>query len=252
MTAAPGAVPLDLPLALRQIALGFWHDFAPIVLLGFVMVTLPEVALALAGTHGGSTVIATFGGMLRVLYVVIVSHGTLARLDDRPLGPRIFARAGVAASPRALSVALLLGAGVVLVLVALLLAGLAGGAAIVVRVAVIAVAFAVAVVAVPAIPLALVERRAPVATLTRAAALTAGNRGRIAIVIGVVVLTIVPARLVIAASVYGLAASAARMGAIDAGMTLASPGLWLIALFDLLGWSVGAVVPAVIYRGLRN
>lgn len=252
MTKPAAAAPLDVALALRRIVLGFWHDFAPIVLLGIIMVLVPEVVLALAGTHGGSTIVATFGGMLRVLYVVIVSYGALARLDGRPLGLRVFARTGVAASPRALSVALLLGAGVVLVQVGLLLAGLAGDAAIGVRASLVVAGFAVAVVVTPAVPLALVERRTPVATLARAVALTRGNRGRIAIILGVVVLTIVPARLVIAATVYGLAPSVARVGAIDAAMTLASPGLWLLALFDLLGWGVAAVVPAAVFRGLRN
>ena len=252
MTTTSGGVRLDVPLALRRIALGFWHDFAPIVLLGFVMVTIPEVALALAGTNGGSTIIATFGGMLAVLYVVIVSHGVLLRLDGNPAGARAFARAGVAASPRASSVALLLGAGTVLVLVGLLLAGLAGAGAIVVRIGIVATAFAVATVVAPAVPLALVERRSPFATLAEVAVLTRGNRGRIAVVLGTVALTIVPARLVVAATVYGVAASAARTGAIDASMTLTSPGLWLLALFDLLAWGVGAVVPAVIYQGLRK
>lgn len=252
MTTTSPAVPFDVPLAMRRIGLGFWHDFAPIVLLGFVMVTIPEVALALAGTHDGSTIIATFGGMLEVLYVVIVSHGAFARLDGRPLGPRAFARAGVATSPRALSVALLLGAGVVLVLVGLLLAGLAGAGAIIVRIGIVATAFVIAAIVAPAVPLALVERRSPLSTLAQTAALTRGNRGRIAIVLGAVGLTIVPARLVVAATVYGVAASAARTGAIDASMTLASPGLWLMALFDLLSWGLGAVVPAVIYRGLQK
>ena len=66
-----------------------------------------------------------------------------------------------------------------------------------------------------------------------------------------VALTIVPARLVIAATVYGTGASLARTAAVDAAMTWASPGLWLLALFDLLAWGVAAVVPAAVFAGLE-
>ena len=193
----------DVALALRRIATVFWHDFAAIVVLGFGMVTLPQVALALAGTHSGSTVVATFGGMLRVLYVVIVSHGALARLRGKPLAPHDFARAGLAASPRAIGTGLLLGAGAVLVLVGLLLAGLAREAMLI-RIAMVAAACAAAVIVAPAIPLALVTRAAPLAAVAAAARLTRGRRGGIAVVLGLVALTIVPARLVVAATVYGL------------------------------------------------
>lgn len=242
--------PFDVALALRRIGGSFWHDFAPIVVLGFGMVTLPEIALALAGTHAGSTVVATFAGLLRVLFVVMVTYGVMARLMGPPLGPAVFARDSFAASPRALSVAMLLGAGVVLVLVGLLLAGLAGPGAMFIRGALIALAFVIAVVFAPAVPLALNGGGSPMLIFAQAEAVTRGNRGRIAVVLGLLALTIVPARVVIAASVYGLAASTVRVAAIDSAMTVASPGLWLMALFDLLAWGLGAVVPAVIWRGL--
>jgi len=252
MTPPAGAPRLDVALALQRIVTVFWHDFAAIVVLGFFMVTLPGVVLALAGTHAGSTIVATLGGMLRVLYVVIVTHGVLARLGGQPLAPRTFVRSGFAASPRGLSVALLLGAATVLVMVALLLAGLAGASALAVRVAIVAAGFAGAVVLIAAMPAALVERLSPVAALARSLTLMRGNRGRIAVVLGGVALTVVPARLVVAATVYGFGASAAHVAAVDAVMTLGSPGLWLLALFDLLAWGIGAVVPGVIYAGLAK
>jgi hypothetical protein len=252
MTTPAGALRLDVALALQRIVSVFWADFAPIVVLGFGMVTLPGVALALAGNHAGSTIIATFGGMLRVFYVVIVTYGALARLDGRPLDPRAFAHEGVAASPRGLSVALLLGAMTVVGLVGLLLAGLAGPNALAVRAAIVVVGFAGAVLLVAAVPARLVERVTPISALTRAAALTRGNRGGVAVVLGVFALTVVPARLVVAATVYGLGASAARVMAVDAAMTVVSPGLWLLALFDLMAWGVGAVLPGVIFAGLTS
>ncbi len=241
----------DVAIALRRITTGFWHDFAAIVVLGFGMVTLPQIALALAGTDGGSTVIATFGGMLKVLYVVIVSHGALARLRGKPLTAQIFFRAGLAASPRAIGTGLLLGAATVLVLVGLLLAGLSSDATLI-RLALVAAAFAAAVVVAPAIPLALVTRAPPLAAVAAAAQLTQGQRSGIAVVLGLVALTIVPARLVVAATVYGLGASPAHTAAVDRAMTLASPGLWLLALFDLLAWGAAAVVPAAVLAGLRE
>ena len=243
---------LDVALALRRIVLIFWHDFAPIVLLGFAMVTIPQVTLALAGSHSGSTIVATAGGMLRVLYIVIVSHCALARLAGRPLGLSAFAREGLAASPRGLSVALLLGAGTVLVFVALLLAGLAGPLAVLVRGAIVTIALGVLVVVLPAIPLAVAEGLAPGAALARATALTRGSRGRVATIVIVFALTVVPARIIVSATIYGLGATAAHIATVDAGMTLASPGLWLIALFDLLAWGTSAVVPAVVYAGLTG
>jgi hypothetical protein len=250
MTLPAEAPRLDVALAFQRIVTVFWHDFAAIVVLGFVMVTLPGVVLALAGTHAGSTIVATFGGMLRVLYVVIVTHGVLARLGGQPLAPRAFVRAGFAASPSGLNVALLLGAVTVLALVGLLLAGLAGSSALPIRAAIVAAGFAGAVLLVTAVPVALVERHAPLSALWRATALTRGNHGRIAVVLGGFALTVVPARLVVAATVYGVGASAAHVAAVDAGMTLASPGLWLLALFDLLAWGVGAVIPGVVFAGL--
>lgn len=252
MTAGPVAPPFDVVLALRRIGGGFWHDFAPIIVLGFGMVAVPEVALALAGSDAGSTVIATFGGLLRVLFVVIVTHGTLARIAGRPLPAHSFARAGFAASPRALSVALLLGVGVVVVLVGLLLAGLDGAAAPLVRAGIVVAAFAGAVLTVAAVPLALATRLTPWRVLHRAAILTRGRRGGVAATLALVALTIVPARLVVAATVYGTGASLARTAMIDAAMTWTSPGLWLLALFDLLAWGLAAVVPAAVFAGLSE
>ncbi len=181
MSAGIGEPRFDVALAVRRIASGFWHDFAAVVVLGFGLVTVPEVALALAGTNAGSTVVATVAGLLRVLFVVIVSHGALARIAGRPLPAHSFAAAGFAASPRAISVALLLGAAVVGVLVLLLLAGLAGAAAPLVRVGVVAAAFAGAVLTVAAVPLALTRRVGPFAALGATAALTRGRRAGVAV-----------------------------------------------------------------------
>lgn len=242
----------DVALALRRAVTAFGYDFSPIVVLGFGMVLLPEIALILAGTSAGATMIAAFGGMLRVLYVVIVTTGILARLSGRPLAPGAFVRTGIALSPAGLSVALLLGAGVVMVLVTLLLATFASRSTTAIQAALVVAAFVASVPALAAVPAALVERLSPLTALRRSAALTNGHRGSIAAFVLIVGLAIVPARVVLAATVYGMAASAAQVAAIDATMTLASPGLWLVALVDLVAWGVAAVVPAVIYAGVTD
>ena len=113
-------------------------------------------------------------------------------------------------------------------------------------------AFAAAVLTVAAVPLALTERVTPWRALIRATALTRHRRGSVAVVLALVLLTVVPARLVLAATVYGAGASLARTAAIEAAMNWASPGLWLLALFDLLAWGFAAGVPAAVFAGLRE
>jgi len=241
----------DVALALRRIAMGFWHDFAPIVGAGFVLVTLPQVALMLAGTGSGATVVATLGGLLRVLFVVIVSFGAGERLAGRPLDARAFVPAGFAASPRAIGAAMLLGAGGVTALAALLVADLAAGpAAPVVRIAIGVTAFAAAALVAPAVPLALATHATPVGALLTAVRLTRGRRGGIAAVLGVMALTLGPPGLIVAAMVYGPGASAAQVAATNAASGVLSPGVWLVALVDLLRWGMAAVVPAVVFAGL--
>ena len=249
MTGNRGTPQLDVALALRQMVETFWHDFAPIVLLGFVMVTVPSIVQRLIGSQSGGTIIATFGGMLGVLYVVIVTVGTITRLTGRPLPPMAFVRTGLAASPNGLSVALLLGAALVMVMVALLLTGFGTPVGAAWSLMIVAAAFAGVVAVVPAVAAAIVERRKPFEAVARAATLTRGNRGRIAAVLVVLALAVLPARMIIVATIYGTA-SAAQAAMIDGSMTLLSPGLWLMSLFDLLAWGLAATVPAVVYLQL--
>ena len=46
----PSVVRLDLASALRQTIQCFWSDFAPIVLLGFLLLTLPSLLLQFSAT----------------------------------------------------------------------------------------------------------------------------------------------------------------------------------------------------------
>ena len=228
----------DVAVALRHIVRVFWLDFAPILLLGFAMVTFPRlIGLVIEGTGASGTVLAVFSGLLFALYLTIVSHGTVARLAGRPLEPQAFVSEGIVASPPGFSVALLLGTCAVL----LIIVGVVGGAGRPgVGVAALVAGLSGLVVVFPVVPVALVERLAPLVALRRAVALTRGKRLPIALVVAVVALALVPTALVLQA----------LQAQPTAGHGLASPGLWLRELYNLLAWGVAAVVPGVVYAGL--
>ena len=86
-------------------------------------------------------------------------------------------------------------------------------------------------VALPAVPVAVAEALPPRAALARAAALTAGNRNRVLVVVLITGLALAPAAALVAGLGGGLA-------------------LWLAAALEWLAWSVAAVVPAAVYVGL--
>jgi hypothetical protein len=228
---------LDVALALRRIVRGFWLDFAPIVLLGFGMLTLPRIASALvAPTSAAATILAVVSGLLAALFLAVIGHGAVERLRGRPLDTAAFVSRGIVASPPAFSVALLIGAGLVGAgIVALLvsywdLQPVIWGAAI----------FGVLLV-LPAVPAADAERLGAVPALARAFALTRRNLGRLVFVVAIAALAIGPAWLLIRMLELSVEGDSA---------TLLSPGVWLQLLFELLAAGLIAMVPAVIYVGL--
>ena len=232
----------DVPLALRRIALGFWHDFAPIVMLGFGMMTLPGLIAALVPpASSGATIMAVLSGLLAALFVTVVSHGVLARLAGRPLDAGLFVSQGIVASPPGFSVALLIGAGVVVAAILGLLGAAAWAPA---RGIAIGVAVAGVLLTLPAVPAALTERLPPLRALKRGLTLTRGGRGGIAVVVLIAVLTFGPAWLLLDALVRSI-----EEGAVTG---FASPGLWLRSLYNLITASVASVVPAVVYAGLLD
>ena len=233
---------LDLALALRQIGEVAVRDSTPILAQGAVLLTLPALAQRLvAPGHSLGTVLAVVAGLAAALFIVLVSYGTLARLAGRPLALPDYFRRAVVASPPGYNVALLLGAagvGVAIVPLGLRLAGVASPGVVVFGLA--AAVIAVVIVVLPAVPLALAERRPPLVALARAAALTRGNRGRITALLLVAGLAIGPVALAID-----------RLGGY-AGATLASGQLWALLLFDLLAASLLATIPAVVYTQLAR
>lgn len=225
----------DVALALRRIVDVVWQDFAAIVLLGLAMLTVPRLLGALVPpASAGATILAVLTGLFAALYVTIVSHGAVARLRGHPLPPRVFVARGIALSAPGFSVALLLGAGAVVVaIVALLVRRDAGAAPLGVALA----GLGLLVVVLPAVPAAIIEQLGPLPALLRAGALTHGQRIRIAAVVAVVLIAYLPVDALLGSAPVA---------------SIASPGLWLRALFDLLAWGVFAVVPGVVYAGLAT
>lgn len=235
MAAAPPR--LDLALALRQIAQAFARDAAPVLLLGFGMVSIPALLRAVVPPVGGAgTILAVVAGLLAALYVTIVSFGAMARLAGRPLPPGRYAATGIVASPPGFSVALLTGTGLVLAaILGLLLPGAAGWTT--VRAAIWSLAALALVMTLPALPAAIAERLPPAAALRRAVLLTRGSKARIG-----ALLLVVP----------GLAFGPAALLLGSDATALTSPWLWLRTGFELVAVAVTATIPAVVYMQLSG
>ncbi len=232
---------LDIALAVRRVAVAFWEDFAGIVVGGFVAVTLPSLLFhAFAADGGLGTLTATVRAVLAMLYAAMVSHGVIARLSGQPLPPGRFIAAGLLQARPGLEVALLLGAGLVVLMMVELFGRDGTAAGTLLHALVAATVLWAACVLLPVVPVAVRERLRPLAAIRRAADLTAGNRDRLFALLVLALLTLAPAAAVIAVLVEGDTAS------------FAGPGLWLTALFDLLACSLLATVPAVVYAGLAG
>ncbi len=247
------APPLDI-LAVLQLALvAWWREFAPILALGALLITAPALLTQLLAPHAVevSTIIATARGVCGMLFLSAVVYGVLHAFARRPLAPRRFIVAGLAAAQPGLVVALILGAGLMTVriifLVSAALDPMAGGF-------IDGIATAVALWSIatllPAVPAAVAERLGPIAALERAAALTRGNRVRLLVLCFVVVITIVPIAALVDLVIFGDHASATDIARIDAAMTAGNPGLWIALLVDLLIAGMLACVPAAVYAVL--
>ena len=86
-----------------------------------------------------------------------------------------------------------------------------------------------------------------VAALRRAAALTRGQRGPLAGLLIIAFLAMLPAATLVNMVIFGPAATPARAEVVMGTMTLTHPGLWIYALFELLGTSLIACIPPVVY-----
>lgn len=259
-TQAPGA--LDIILALRQAFDAFWRDFAPIILLGFLFVTVPALFVHVAfdnaplvqGTRQVDptlgTLVQTFSFLLAFIFICAVNFGVMHALAGRQLETTTFMREGLRAARPGVLVALLLGAlaMVVAIIITLFARGSLFGFLLSMAVLAGAVwAFAAWMVAIPA---AIAERRTPIDALRRSAELTRGNRGRLVGLLLVTMLAILPPWMIVELVVFGPQTSSNRITQILSEMTLFSPGLWIGQLFTLLVLGLLATVPAVVYMQL--
>jgi len=248
---------LDLGAALRQTLRSFWDDFAPIVVLGFLLLTLPSVLLHAsseplpteANPAGGAmdTVIETLVAVLAMIYVSAVNYGVMCTLAGRRLDTSSFIWAGLRASRPGLLVALVLGS---MLMAALILVMLFGRSSPLGWLFVTGVSVAVVVALVTwlvAVPVAVAERRMPWDALKRSAAITVGNRGRLVGFVGAILLGLLPGIMLL--QLFGPDATfipAAGQGDVF------SPAMWIKQLFWLLVQGLLAVAPAVVYAQLTT
>jgi len=255
---APGRA-FDIPAALRDSLRLFWVDFAPIVGLGFALLTLP--GLVTHAAYGpvpdpGDPDYATTGTALEVAIIVLlmvfvaaVSVGGLATLSGRRLEPMVYARTALAAMRPGLMAALVIGAAITAAITLILIAGAVpmGGA---VRLLVLAAAVWLLLVWLVAIPAAVAERLTPFAALRRSAELTRGHRWRLLALVAVVLVALMPAAMLVNVVMFGPDATADTAELLLARMGLDHPALWIGALFELLVYGLLACVPPVLYAHL--
>jgi hypothetical protein len=252
---------LDVISTLRLAVRLWWEEFAPITLLGFVLVTMPSVlahvVLGGAQTHGQavdttlSTFVQTLTALLMMLFACAVSYGIMSAMSGRRLRPADFIRAGLWAARPGLVVSLVLGAGTMGLSIVLLLLGRSGGG-LLLSAAVLAVAFWALALFFPAVPAAIAERKLPLEALRRSLELTRGARLKLIGLLLLVGLALLPAAGIVRVVIFGTNASAQEIQAAVAQMTLTSPGLWIAELFNLLLLGLLAVLPAVVYAELSG
>lgn len=228
------AARLDVAQVLKRAAGALWADGPAIFVAGVLLVLLPG-ALGRGVVEGSSldTVLVTLRGVGAMLFVALVSAGTVARWCGRPLPPPTFLSAGFAAAQPGVQAGLVLAAAVVVGLIIQLFARHGTITGWLLDALLLALGLGGAALLLPVVPAAVVERLSPRAAFARAAALTEGNRNR---VLGIVLL---------------MALVLAPLWAIAAGG--AGPvGTWALALVEFAGFSLAAVVPAAVYAGLTE
>lgn len=256
LSASPSAVRLDLAAALRQTLKSFWDDFAPIVVLGFLLLTLPSLLLHMSATPAAEvdvagttaqTVTETFVALLAMIYVSAVNYGVMCALAGRPLETTTFIWAGLRASRPGLLVALVLGSMLMAALILVILFGRGSMIGWLFATGVAAAVVLALVTWIVAIPAAVAERRMPWDALRRSAALTVGNRGRLVGFVGAILLGLLPGIMLV--KLFGPDAS--FVPAAEGG-DLFSPAMWIEQLFWLLAQGLLATAPAVIYAQLTQ
>jgi hypothetical protein len=229
---APASARLDVAQVLKRAAVALWADGPAIFVAGVLLVLLPAaLAHDVARGSGLDTLLLTLRGVGAMLFVALVSAGTVARWRGRPLPPPTFLRAGFAAAQPGVQAGLVLAAAVFVGLIVQLFAQHGTVAGWLLDALLLALGLGGASLLLPVVPAAVVERLSPRAAFARAAALTEGNRNR---VLGIVLL-------------LGLALAPLWAMAAGSGGPL---GFWALALVEFAGFTLVAVLSAAVYVGL--
>lgn len=225
---------LNVALVLKRAAQALLQDAGAILLAGGLLVLVPAgLGRGFAPGSGLDTLALTLRGVGAMVFIAIVTRGVLSRLRGKPLNMSAFLRQGLIAAQPGVQAGLVVAAAIVTGLIVQLFARHGTVAGWLLDVLLLALALLGASVLLPVIPAAVMERLGPRAAFARAAALTEGNRNRILGVVLVMALTMAP--------LWALANGGAG-----------PVGDWWLALAELTGFSLAAVVPAAVYAGLST
>jgi hypothetical protein len=225
-------LPLDIVDALRRSGQAVAGDFAAVTCAGFGLIIIPGIVTrSIAGGEQWVTLATTLRAVLAMLFVALVSWGVVARLAGRRLLPHEYLREGLRAARPGLQAALIAGIAVVVALTVQLFGRHGTLAGWLLDGLLLSAGLWAITVAMPLVPVAVVERLSPLAAMRRAAALTEGNRNRILAIALLMALAIAP-------------------GAVLARTTAGEAGLLLHALVEFFAWAMIAAVPAVVYARL--
>ena len=249
---------LDILQTLRTAVRIWWEEFAPITLLGLALLTVPSVLLQLIlgpGIRGGGfdsagTFAQTLMGVATMLYFCVVAFGVMAVLEGRRLDPRTFIDAGLRAARPGFEVALILAIGGLAFVVILLGGQMLGAFQALIVLAATGALLWMAAALLPTVPAAIAERRRPLDALRRALALTRGNRGRLLLMLVLVMLALMPLVGILNLVLYGPNATPETVKSVIAALEFADPKLWIAQLADLLLSGLLACLPPVVYSEL--
>jgi hypothetical protein len=229
---------LDVALVLKRSVQVLGRDFPAIAVAGVLLVVLPGgFGRGFGDGDGLATLWVTLRGVGVMLFLALVSTGVVARLQGQALPTGAFLRRGLAAAQPGVQAGLIIAAAIFVGLIVQLFARHGTVAGWMLDVLLLALGLMGACVLLPVIPAAVMERLSPRAAFARAAVLTEGNRNR---VLGIVLLMALPMAPLLALAGGG------------AGPVGAQVGPWALALVELAGYTLAAIVPAAVYAGLKE
>ncbi|MEE4349860.1 MAG: hypothetical protein V2J26_06495 [Pacificimonas sp.] len=253
----PPAQPPFVMTILRSAGESWWRDFAPITILGLLLLTGTELAVYATGGSASSdpntqTLVQTAKAAAFSLFVAAVSAGHLLRLSEPSPAPKTYVLGGLRLAQPGLLTALTIAAVLFgLLIIDLILRALLGGWS---SLFVFALSLFVIALWLPAIPAAIAERLPPLTAMKRGANLTKGMRGRLTGLVLFAAALLIPPFMAIYAVVYGVTAVPSDEGALSAlpALTPATARFWIVELSDVIFGGLIASIPPAVYLALRT